>query len=193
MKFLDLFLGTGARSVAGTLTSLGIAATLLTAPGVSFSDDLNVAASNCSAPFLDQAFPMRWHQNYLMNPSSNGATYVICPLSFDNDILPPLFDIGVIGSWMSGASSTAPSCFFTANAAFNTTQSPFRSGNNAIYKKFMPLAFLDSDDVWVAEAVISAADIAAAIGPSPNFWVASVFCNLSQGFSISGILASNDL
>jgi hypothetical protein len=99
----------------------------------SIANDVQVAPANCVAPYLDQAFPMRWHENYLMNPTSNIATWVICPMDLDVDVLPVGFVAFVTGGIMSGASGELPSCFFTVNSAVNLLQPPFIPGPAAIY------------------------------------------------------------
>ncbi len=169
---------------------MALAASMLPAP--SAADDLNIPAAACQAPYLDQAFPMRWHENYLMNPSWNRETWVICPMPFDNDALPVAFVVAAIGSYMNDASPTAPACFVSVTASYNTTQPPFRSGNNYKYTQAMPTAFVPDEPLWVAETVIDANVVASVIGPDPDFWVSTVFCKLPSGYSITSLNTGND-
>lgn len=167
---------------------------LLTAAGNSVSNDLNVAPSTCRAPYVDQAGPMRWHEHYLMNPSSNRDTWVICPLIFDNDILiaPGTYAARVRGSFMTDASDEPPTCFFTANHIRNTTQEPYRSGNNRTYTIHLPTAMGTGGEGWYARAEFFFENIGAAIGVGPNDVYFSVFCKLTSGYSISGINILDD-
>ena len=162
---------------------------LLATAGNSVSNDLNVAASTCRAPYLDQAGPMRWHEHYLMNPSSNRDTWVICPFIFDNDILVPgIYGVRVRGSFMADASSELPTCFFTANHVKNAMQEPYRSGPNRTYTRHLPSVFGTGGLGWYAVAVFSFDEI----GGDESAWVFSVFCKLTSGFSISGINILDD-
>jgi hypothetical protein len=158
-----------------------------------FATDVNVAPSSCKAPFLDQAFPMYFHENYVMNPSDNIPTWVICGIPFDNDLIniTSQTTIGVVGSEMAGASTESPQCYFTVNSLFNTTQFPYRPGNNLIYTTTLPLTG-NSADQWVAARLVSYSDVAAAVGSNPDYWVATAWCRLPSGHSISGVVATDD-
>jgi hypothetical protein len=69
----------------------GMALALLSGiyPGApALADDTNISPSACEAPFLSQAERMRWHESYLMNPTTSVGTWVVCPINFDNDEVP---------------------------------------------------------------------------------------------------------
>lgn len=158
--------------------------------GSAFANDVNVAPSACQAPFLDQAFGLRWHESYLMNPASNVDTWVVCPVPIDNDTVPNEFAIGVIGSHMAGASTELPSCFFMVTSAINTTQPPFRDGNNQRYSLALDTSNLNAD-LWGAAIDVVKSDVEGAVG-SPNLWATTVFCKLPHGYSISQVVLGND-
>lgn len=98
-----------ARVIRSCLSATGTLAlaTVLTGPGPVVADDINTAPTACVAPFLNQAFPMRWHENYLMNPLSGTRTWVICPLIHDNDEVDfdPLFNVAITGGITPGANT----------------------------------------------------------------------------------------
>ena len=180
----------GLRHLA-TIVLLGFVVASM--PRGASANDVNVAPSACSAPFLDQAFPMYFNENYVMNPSDNIATWVICGLIFDNDQFSPngLSSVAVTGSEMSGASQESPQCFFTVHSLLNTTQNPYRFGDTRIYTISLPLTS-NSPDLWVAESTINFSQIAAAVGSDPDLWMATAWCRLPSGHSLSGVLLGND-
>jgi hypothetical protein len=157
----------------------------------SIANDVQVAPANCVAPYLDQAFPMRWHENYLMNPTSNIATWVICPMDLDVDVLPVGFVAFVTGGIMSGASGELPSCFFTVNSAVNLLQPPFIPGPAAIYTLSMQVDTLDTYPIWTAGIGVNALDVYAFL-LDPEFWSASIFCKLPPGYGISQLVISDN-
>jgi hypothetical protein len=163
---------------------------MLAKPGIGIAGDVNVSPSSCQAPFLSQAQGMRWHENYVMNPSWGVNTWLVCPINFDNDTLPSAFVVGVIGSLMDGASSERPNCFFTVHTAVNTTQPPFRSGNDGVLT--WPLEFNMVDPtLWAAGRGISSVDVAGYLG-DPDFWAMAVYCRLPVGYSISQVTIGDD-
>lgn len=157
----------------------------------SIANDVQVAPANCVAPYLDQAFPMRWHENYLMNPTSNIATWVICPMDLDDDTLPATFTAVVGGGIMSGASGELPSCFFTVNSAVNLLQPPFIYGPAATYTLSMQVGTLTPSPIWLAAVGANALDIYALLS-DPNLWAASIFCKLPPGYGISQLVISDN-
>jgi hypothetical protein len=152
-------------------------------PSVALANNVTAAASTCVAPYLDQAVPMRWHENYLMNPSSNVATWVICPMTFTADELTPVFKAMATGAIMDDASIELPSCFFTINTAGNLMQPPFITDNADVYTRSMDTE--DSAPSWRAVVEVSTQDIVEAISPDPGVWAVSIFCRLPPGHSIS--------
>lgn len=173
----------------GFATSLSAMLFLLigtTLPSHVNANDINVHPSACVAPFLSQAQPLRWHELYLMNPATNVSTWVICPMTFDVDVVKFMdFDVVVEGGVMSGASSDLPRCFFAVAGKDNLDQPPFILGNP---KKFsVALSVSKTGARWGGVAgFVTQADIQADIGtPVLSDWVASVFCQLPPGHSIT--------
>lgn len=158
----------------------------------SIANEVQVAPANCVTPYLDQARPMRWNENYLMNPIDNVATWVICPMNLDADVLPVAFSVVAVGGIMSGASGEFPSCFFTVNSAVNLLQAPFIDGPAAIYGRNMQLEVASSTPIWLAGVNVSALDIYNLLS-TPELWAASIFCKLPPGYSISQLLITDNL
>jgi hypothetical protein len=157
------------------------------------ANDVNIAPASCQAPFLNQAFPMRWHENYIMNPTSNPtATWVICPIPFDNDTLPSTFGIAVAGGIMGGASSDLPTCFVTAQNGFNLSQPPYISGPSFKLTSSMTVELLANDPrVWYGTRGIKRSDWETALVDLDG-GAASLFCKLPPGYSISTVLLNDD-
>lgn len=90
-----------------TIAFRGVFAALLAAVSLSpvhvALADLNVPGLACQAPYLDQAFPMRWHEHYLYNPEANEGTWVVCPVAFETTELPNPFIVSVFGVFTQGA------------------------------------------------------------------------------------------
>jgi hypothetical protein len=181
---------TSSSTAAGLLATLWIIIAALPI-GSASANDVNLAPASCQAPFLYQATGLRWHENYLMNPTWNVPTWVVCPMPFNNDELPTSFVVAVTGSYMSGASNDGPACFFTVNAATNTSQEPYRSGNGRKLTWPMDLRFAAGNELWEATARISWGTIVSALGDD-DLWAASFFCRLPLGYSISQLRLTND-
>jgi hypothetical protein len=127
-----------------------------------------------------------------MNPTTNNATWVICPLTFDVDTLPAAFAAVVSGGIMSGASAELPSCFFTVNSSVNLMQPPFIYGPAARYALAMEVNRLSTGDpIWLAGVGVNALEVLAAL-PGPDLWAASMFCKLPPGYGISQLLITNN-
>ena len=181
------------QSVLSSSTNPAVAAALL-AGSVAFSpslpvhaDDVNIHPSSCQAPYLDQAFPMRWHENYLMNPTSGVDTWVICPITFDNDdwTAGQSLDLKIVGGVMSGASGSNPSCYFSVHDARNLNQPPFVSGPATTFTTAFS-GITKSGSLWETATLTIPYDwIASALGTSKNDWGASIFCLLPVGHGIS--------
>ncbi len=192
MKRLNISLGS--RIIQLALGAFAASIVLLPLPGA--ANDLNVHPASCVAPFLNQAFPMRWHENYLMNPANNRPTWVICPLNFDNDTSPitvgTSFIVEVIGRDMPGAEDTLPQCYFTLHSAFNLLLNPYADGASLIATDPLTTETLVIEDatLWVAGG--SGQRPRPATG-NENFELVSVFCRLPAGYAISGIVLSDDI
>lgn len=154
------------------------------------ASDINVHPSNCVAPLLNQAFPMRWHEWYLMNPASNQATFVLCPMPYDGEVVPIVGQVAVItGSRMSGASNEPPLCFFTVVDRLNADLGEFGNlGNKRAFTVAMQTQ--EAFPLWAAVSPqISAAALASAgVSGNPKDWSVATFCNMSPGFAITQIL-----
>jgi hypothetical protein len=159
-------------------------------PGTpALADDTNISPSACEAPFLSQAERMRWHESYLMNPTSSVATWVVCPVNFDNDELAGAtsLTISIQGTYMAGALSW-PTCTFHATDAWNRYQAPYSTATpNYKFNKALALSTHLSDTVWERYGSVSISAINAAIGTAKDDWQFSVSCYLPPGISISQI------
>jgi hypothetical protein len=179
----------GSRLAAGILAigaSLGAVSTQ--------ANDINIHPAACQAPFLDQARPMRWHEHYIFNPLSNSlATFVICPATYDNDVVN--FPSGgssfvrVDGATQNGAPSQAPACFFAAADRENLDLDPYVNTPGGARTFIQPLGTSLTFPRWFSQASISHDGIAAALGSSdPTFWNVAIFCQLPLGYGISNLV-----
>lgn len=158
----------------------------------SVANDIVMHPAGCQAPFLSQAGPMRWHENYLMNPATNISTFVICPLTFDPDVV--AFPAGVStyvrvdGAIQAGAAFQAPQCFFTSASRENLFLDPYIDvpGGDRTFIQLLPTT--STAPRWFAETFVSNDAITAATGAGfPGFRNAAVFCQLPPGYAISTI------
>ena len=149
------------------------------------ANDLNIQPATCVAPFLNQAFPMRWTEHFLMNPSDGVETWVVCPVNFDNDVVDLDGTFIVTGAVMSGASASAPVCYFTAYDRRNQKQLPYITGTDRTYGAVIPVTKTGTS--WSATLNVDRAGIVASIGGNANNWGAAVFCRLPVGHSVSQI------
>jgi hypothetical protein len=170
----------------------GMALALLSGiyPGApALADDTNISPSACEAPFLSQAERMRWHESYLMNPTSSVATWVVCPVTFDNDELASgsTLTMRIQGTYMSGAASW-PTCSFHATDAWNRYQAPYSTATpNYKYNQALALNTYLSNTVWMRSGNVDMSAIEAAIGTDRDDWQFAVSCYLPPGISISQI------
>ena len=157
------------------------------------ANDLNIPAASCVAPYLNQAFPMRWHENYLMNPAGNVDTWVVCPLEFDNDTFPLAFVVSVVGARMAGAGSVLPTCFVSIYTSANLQQPPFitDSSNTKLTLAMSSNPLLTYSSVWQAARAVNLSGAGDVIA-FPDQVAASVFCKLPSGYSISTIWLTDD-
>ncbi len=171
--------------LAPALAAVGLAMTLC--GGAATADDVNVHPASCQAPFLDQAFPMRWHEYFIMNPTSGVDTWVICPVTFDNDEYSSgdSFDINARGGVMSGASGDIPTCIFSVNDEENLDQPGFVSGTRRVYEQ--ALSVTRSGSGWNGSTTVDYDDIATAVVGNKNGWAMAVRCKLPIGHGVSQI------
>lgn len=157
------------------------------------ANDLNIPGASCVAPYLNQAFPMRWHENYLMNPADNIDTWVICPLELDNDTIPAAFVVSVVGARMAGAGSILPSCYVSIYNAANLQRPPFISGpgNNTFTLALTSSLVTPNVPLWISGLGVNLYSAGNVIA-YPDLIAATVFCKLPSGYSISTIIVTND-
>jgi hypothetical protein len=156
------------------------------------ANDIIMAPAGCQAPFLDQARPMRWHEWYLMNPITNRTTWVICPLTYDEDVVSwpagGSSSISVYGANQTGAAG-APVCFFGAADRQNISLPPYiiappGSGRTLAQNLSTTL----SPPTWRSTGSVSHDDIRSALGgTSAQNWGLTIFCQLPPGYAISGV------
>ena len=157
------------------------------------ANDLNLPGASCVAPYLNQAFPMRWNETYLMNPANNIDTWVICPLELDNDTFPPVFVVSVVGARMAGAGSILPSCYLAIYNAANLQQPPFISGpgNNTLSFALTSSLPVPNVPLWMSGLGVNLSGAGNVIA-YPDLIAATVFCKLPSGYSISTIIVTDD-
>ena len=172
------------RRLLSTLlpATLLVIAGISTIPAAKAAEWYSVPPSACVAPFLYQAFPMRWHEAYLMNPADNIPTYVICPVTTNAaELAGANYSAQIYGAKMSGASSDTPQCFFGVTDQYNLSQPPYITGNARRY--ITALNTLTSDEFLGCYAV--RADHAALRSqrrfplqpaPSPKRWRCGACC-----------------
>jgi hypothetical protein len=183
------------RTFLGTAWAVMSACTLLVGgaitPAAVQANDIVTHPSNCRATFLNQAFPMRWHEHFLMNPASNQPTYVICPMTFDPDVVTfnngGTFTVYVSGGIMSGASTDLPTCNFYAHSRFNLRQGIYIDRPpQATYGE--GLAVTTSGAFWSAQTNVTRTDVATALDTGSQYnWAVSAVCLLPPGYSLSYI------
>lgn len=176
-------------SAASAILLLG--ATLSAPP--SSANDIVMHPAGCQAPFLSQAGPMRWHENYLMNPVGNISTFVICPLTFDPDVVnfpaAGTTNVRVDGAVQSGAAPQAPQCFFASADRENLKLDPYINIPGGDRTFITPLGTNLTFPRWFASVPVSNDAITAATGgANPAFRNAAVFCQLPPGYAISTIM-----
>lgn len=181
------------RTAARAVLLAFAAATMLSLLGLetAVADQLSVHPASCQAPFLDQARPMRWHENYIMNPDTNQATYVICPISYNfgtSFSAGSTVSIAVYGAAQSTASSQAPQCFFSVAGADNLLLAPYINIQGGDRTFTQPLQTQLGFPQWLAQGSISSDSVANALqNTNPAFRNAAVFCLLPTGYGISTI------
>jgi hypothetical protein len=171
-----------------------VVATLLTIPSFSALADLNVPGLACQAPYLDQAFPMRWHEHYIYNPEANQTTWVVCPVAFETLILTDPFRVGVFGVKTQGASGF-PVCYMNVVSLSNQhlTGVMDNPGQRYIYtQQLTNFAPPGMPQAWVAFRIINQQDIRDIMdqgggGGGPANWTITVNCRLPPGHAIGMI------
>lgn len=181
------------RLLSAASATLLLGAALSAPPSV--ANDIVMHPAGCQAPFLSQAGPMRWHENYLMNPVTNISTFVICPLTFDSDVVTfpagGLTNVRIDGAIQSGAGFQSPQCFFSSADRENLKLDPYINVPGGDRTFIQLLTTTSTSPRWFASAPISNDAISAATSsPNPAFRNAAVFCQLPPGYAISTIMVS---
>lgn len=158
------------------------------------ANDINIHPAACQAPFLDQAFPMRWHEFYLMNPADNRSTWVICPTTWDEDVVTwpagGSTNVQIHGAIQSGASGDAPLCFFGAADRDNLRLLPYIDIPGGAKNFVQNLGTTKTPPRWFSSGNVSHDSIRQALGgasTNPSRWGVSLFCQLPPGHAISNI------
>jgi hypothetical protein len=176
-----------------SLTLVGIVLALIggAMPSRSVAQEMYLThPSSCVAPYLAQAELMRWHENFLLNPSSGVRTWVICPIDmYVSDFVVPQ------GNWLTqvflqksvDASPQAPLCYFTVHSVINQQWGGFISGPS--HKYTTPLQNLTSGEITVAQTTVTPTEIFQALGAGVESYPfhVSVFCRLDPGWGLSGV------
>ena len=185
------------RRLLSTLlpATLLVIAGISTIPAAKAAEWYSVPPSACVAPFLYQAFPMRWHEAYLMNPADNIPNYVICPITTNAaELAGANYSAQIYGAKMSGASSDTPQCFFGVTDQYNLQQPPYLFGNARRY--ITALNTLTSENFWVAtpSVPITSAAVTAAISPPTSTFTQAMamWCLLPPGYGISQLVLSRE-
>jgi len=181
------------RSTCTRFTSIAAGMVLLltgTVTTTASASNIIMHPAGCQAPFLSQAGPMRWHEHYLMNPASNISTFVICPLTFDDDLVTFTAGFGsfidIAGAIQNGAASQSPVCFFAAAASDNLNLDPYITMGGGGRTFIQPLSTSLSFPLWESVGTVSHDAIIAATGtPNPVYWNVALFCQLPPGYALS--------
>jgi hypothetical protein len=155
---------------------------------------VSVHPASCVAPFLFQAEKIRWHEHFVLNPSTNQQTWVVCPINVDTD-----FDgesttyVGASLVRTKGADTTPAQCFFTAHNAINQNLGEFNDGPDYTYT--IPLSNIGvTGSVVAAYGSFSPGDIYEDWGPAaadypPSF---SIYCRLPSGWGVNTVVMTDE-
>ena len=148
--------------------------------------DVNVPGLACQAPFLDQAFPMRWHEHYVLNPIGNQKTWVVCPLSFESTAIPQNFAVAVFGMKQPGTQEF-PRCFVNF---IDLTNQHLPGVVDNPGQKHLAQALMSNTDPqgqrWISfiNANVQGVTSAVASNCGPACWTISVNCELPPGYAV---------
>lgn len=180
------------RTRPAACAALALLAGGLAATSPIYGNDIVVHPASCVAPFLFQAGPMRWHENFVMNPDTNSeATYLICPMDFNPDIVTlaagGTFRIQVLGGRMDTAGTGLPTCEFKVHRNTNLKQGIYiNRAPNQTYSEGMTSQ--SSGSLWGAFVDITRTDVSDDLGTADQHqWALATVCLLPLGYSISQI------
>lgn len=155
-------------------------------PANSVLADLNVPGLACQAPYLDQAFPMRWHEHYIYNPESNRGTWVVCPVAFETAELPNPFWVSVFGVFTQGARGF-PVCYMNVVSLRNQHLNGIleNPGQKHIYTIQLTNE-TPSGQQWAAHGQVNFNSVVSGLnnGGDPPYWTITVNCMMPPGHAI---------
>lgn len=177
------------RSLVSTLVATAIVAIgLVSHTGVARADT-QVPALACQAPYLDQAFRLRWHEHYLHSEAGNPTTWVVCPITLETDNIGANFEVWVTGIRESTASGF-PLCFVNVVSLWNEN-APFYQNQARNYKAIYQLQELNTGRpaLWVHSVRLSRAQVEADVGDGRdvNWYTFSINCRLPPQISMQMI------
>lgn len=179
------------------LSAVAFAANIAGIP--SAMSDVNVGALACQPPFLDQAASVRWHEHYLIAPTTGSQqVWVVCPISFETKDLPDQFFIGAFGNSVNAGTSAL--CY--ANVVdirnqhipvLNFLDNP---GQNMVFSTIMQTQN-PANTLWSSWVMLSKDQIIARMMDPPStpisqgqsvgsaYWTITVNCRLNPGQAIN--------
>jgi hypothetical protein len=134
---------------------------------------------------------MRWHEHFIMNPSNNVATYVICPMNFDPSVVTlnsgGSFSVQVIGGRMDDAGTALPTCVFKVHRNTNLKQGIYIDrAPTQIYSEGMTSN--SSGSLWAASVGVVRTDVSDDLETTSQYeWALSTVCLLPPGYGISQV------
>jgi hypothetical protein len=174
------------KRISQALVSAVVFSTALLAPTGSALADLNVPGLACQAPYMDQAYPMRWHEHYLYNPENNQDTWVVCPVAFETSELPNPFIVSVFGVFTQGARGF-PVCYMNVVSLRNQHLNGILNnpGQRHIYTVQLTNR-TPFGQLWAADGQLDFATVTAGLnnGGDPPLWTITVNCMLPPGHSV---------
>jgi hypothetical protein len=146
--------------------------------------------SSCVAPFLYQAEGMRWHEQFLLNPSDGVPTWAVCPINmyFREFIIPEgMWSVQVYLQHTLDASPTEPACYFTVHSVINQKWGDFINGTRHAYTVALQNSTTPSG-ITIAQRLVTPENIVTALGPGADQYPfhAAVFCALDPGWGLNG-------
>lgn len=169
--------------------------------------DVNIGALACQPPYLSQAQNLRWHEHYLINPTTTPmggvaqATWVVCPIAFEHNDLPAdgVFQVGAFGNTQPGASPLT-NCIANVVDLRNQNISDggflVNPGQDMIFSKQME-SKNPSNTLWSSWATITFAEVDRGMmsppstpinlagGRGPAFWTITINCELKPGQALN--------
>lgn len=180
------------KTLGTALVPCALAAASAAAPMNTMAGYVNMThPTECVAPFLYQAGPMRWHENFVMNPPENIATWVICPISVDDSVAyDPNLDVSayelyvaVIHGRADGASSETPQCYFSIHSGLNQKLDGYANGPGFAFNKPLLPGHIQNTSLAASYNTIQGPEMKTALGDA---WGVSRGCPCSAAFRLDG-------